>query len=56
MNISRKTGQLTGKLVASTKAAPNKTGSWFKTVGNEISEGYRSVVPKAEKPENDDEL
>lgn len=51
MKISRKTGEITGKLVASTKSAPNKTGSWFKTMSTEISEGYRSVVPKVEKPE-----
>lgn len=56
MNISRKTGEITGKMVASTKAAPNKTGSWFKTMGTEISEGYRSVVPKAESASDTTEL
>ena len=46
MSISTKTGAITGKLVKGTVRAPKATGNWFKTMGQDMSEGYRSVVPK----------
>jgi hypothetical protein len=51
MKLSRKTGEWTGKLVKNTVTAPGKTGSWAKRVGNDLTQGYRSVVPKVEKTE-----
>lgn len=42
-------GKLAGKLVAATKAAPDKTGDKFTEIKRGLVEGYREVVPA--KPE-----
>lgn len=49
MSISKKIGSATAKLVAGSKTAPTKTGSFFSRVGNNLAEGYREVIPAKEK-------
>lgn len=51
MSFSQKVGEWSGKVVKSTTTAPRKTSSWVKEFGQEVAEGYRSVVPKVEKTE-----
>lgn len=49
MKLSRKTGELTGKLVKGSTAAPGKTSTWAKNVAANVKDGYRSVLPKVEE-------
>lgn len=42
---ANKIGKLAGKLVAATKAAPDKTGDKFAEIKRGLTEGYREVVP-----------
>lgn len=46
---ANKIGKLAGKLVAATKAAPDKTSNKFAEIKRGLTEGYHEVVPA--KPE-----
>lgn len=48
MSISEKTGKVAGKLVTGLMKAPRATGGKFKQIGQDLSKGYREVVPQKE--------
>ena len=43
MSITSKMGQLAGKVVTGSKAAPRATKRKLSTLKNELAEGYRSA-------------
>lgn len=49
MGISNRIGNVAGKVVKAAKVAPTKTTSTLKDIKNDLTEGFRDVVPAKNK-------